>query len=1143
MKRTLRVYGIALLHTSALFAADTRAQANRIESFEDALPPGIVAEGGKVTTSDEDCQDGLHALRWDFTPGGKLILPTGPLGNIGVWTGYGGYSRSAFEMRIRTIEAPGGLTCRFMAGDQVGGSFTVPLVFDGWQRVCYHLSWRSRLKNRRQKVLAQTDRFVIEAPAEGKGGTVYLDLVCFNRPIDFRGKREAIRERWKPFDPRTAPAMADLLTPPTEDELAALRYFLEQDRGMYPSGPAKDADVARLEQVAKERFLLRRLPNGKVRGRGLSKWHPLTGQMLAVAKHWLHTDDPALRQRLEDLFFLQNDFLRQQGGVAQGAIQGLNWYGGRNHADACYIMREPLRRTGRLPTVSDCLRYNYGYRNIFKTGRGVESMDYYYTAVRYLFKIALMQERPEDIVLHLRAFSRRLSRQLVDTIKPDGSCYHHGFHYFAYAGGATRMMASQLKLMAPTPFRVTREAYGKVKLAFMNMRWYANVRDLPLTLHGRHPGRQSLSPHGFLALAEAGRPYHDGKLDTELVRAGLRLAPELRDKEPYAGAGLEPEPAPTGHLTMPYAGLTSHRRGGWLAMVRGYGRYLAAQESYSNTNRHGLFFANGYLDILTGGNPVNIFDSGCRANQGWDWRRLDGTTVIYMPYAKMANGHGTMSERSRETFVGGLTRRGRNGLFMMTLNSGLQYRKALPEGKKPVKEHAFRGKKTYFFFDGRIVCLGSNIENHDSPFPVQTNLFQKFLPAVGRPEDQKVETGSPGKWTRRSVSYRAKANDAGHPLFVNLASSRNLSTGVIGWDKATVSGGTAKLVNGDFEEGRTGEAPAGWTYTDLPDKGDHSFGVRPSGDRTAGKRVSTEDGRNWLSGGRSAVFSQKVLDAMVAGETYEFSVLVQSAGSSYARSRVYFSTALPASAEQVRPAAYAPIMINDRVVQQLPFKATLPTDCASLLMDTQNTGYYAPAGQPLHVSRLHQKSRDGHDKKDTEGHYAAAWLEHGVNPKDASYEYVVMPNTTPESLATFGAAMADEKTPPYRVLQRDGNAHIVLDRTSRTWGCVFFAEQELVSAIGLPVKGVLQPCLLMAQQTGRGIWQMSLADPDLNLGKGGISQPKTVRLLLPGRWRLLDAPGNIKLTPATDGDSLLTAKCSEGRSHDFGIARNEPVSQ
>jgi hypothetical protein len=305
-------------------------------------------------------------------------------------------------------------------------------------------------------------------------------------------------------------------------------------------------------------------------------------------------------------------------------------------------------------------------------------MDYFYIDARYLFKIAVMQTSREDAVIHLRAFSRRYSRQLVDTIKPDGSLFHHGFHYFAYAGGASREMAKLMELTAPTPFRVTPDAYQSVKQAFLAMRWYANLRDLPMTLHGRHPGRQQLSPDAFAVMAQAGRPYHGGELDVDMARAALRLDPKMEL------AGLSPEPAPTGHITMPYAGLGCHRREEWLAIVRGYGKYLAAQESYNNANRHGLFFGNGYLDILGGGKPVTIADSGCRPNDGWDWRRLDGTTVIHMPYAQMANGNGTMSERSGETFVGGVNHQGRDGLFAMSLNSAFQYRKALPKGTQSV---------------------------------------------------------------------------------------------------------------------------------------------------------------------------------------------------------------------------------------------------------------------------------------------------------------------------------------------------------------------------------------------------------------------------------------------------------------------------
>lgn len=937
-----------------LWALAGWGEAARMESFEDGLPPGIVAEKGKVAISDGDCQEGRHSLRWDFMPGDRLTIPTGELDNINVWTGYGGYSRSAFEVRVQTIVAPGALRVRFMAGETTAAWCEIPLVFAGWQRICYHYSWNSRLREVDRQKLAATDRIVIEAPQEGTSGTIFLDSLYLNHPVDFRKASEAIREPWRPHDPRTDPGMAGLLGPPSAEELAALDTFREADLRLYPGTVATGEQVAKFEQTAQETFGLARLEDGRVAGIGLRDWHPLADQMLAIAKAWLHTPDPALRQRLEEVFFLENDFLRQQGGVAQGAIQGMNWYGGRNHADACYLMRDPLRRSGRLTVVLRCLQYNFGANEIFRTDYAdTHSMDYFYIDARYLFKIALMQEDPADTVIHLRAFSRRFSQQLADTIKPDGSLYHHGFHYFAYAGGASREMANQMALMAPTPFRVTPEAYAAVKRALLAMRWYANLRDLPLTLHGRHPGRQQLIPAAFLALAEASRPYADGNLDKDLATAYLRLdATASLD-------GFSPEPAPTGHVTLPYAGLGCQRRDEWLAIIRGYGKYLAAQESYNNANRHGLFFGNGYLDILGGGQPVSLPDSGCLPNQGWDWRRLDGTTVIDLPYPRMANGNGTMSERSGETFVGGVSHRGRDGLFAMVLNSSFQYRKALPDGVKPVEGHAFGAYKSYFFFADRIVCLGSGIHNFDSDCPVQTNLFQKALPT---PET---------------------------PVWVN-----------------------------------------GKAWTEFP------------------------------------------------GEVS-------------------------------------------------------PDAAACTLLDPQGTGYVLPAGHSVHVRRSHQISRDGHDKEDTEGDYACAWIDHGVNPTAASYRYVALVRTTPGALAQFAQAM------PVWIARQDDAVHACYDRGTRTWGIACFQPgvwqcSPPPDIPDLPLREVHQPCLLMASITAAGELTFSVVDPDLDLDKRGISQPRTVELVLAGRWTGNPLPTNATLANQ-DGNTLLTLSCREGKTTELVV--------
>jgi chondroitin-sulfate-ABC endolyase/exolyase len=515
-------------------------------------------------------------------------------------------------------------------------------------------------------------------------------------------------------------------------------------------------------------------------------------------------------------------------------------------------MREPLLESGRLERVRNTLKYNYHYSQIFADGPAVCSMDRHYNDVRYLFKIAVMHDTPEEIVKHLRIFKRRYDRMIIDTIKPDGSLYHHGAHYYAYAGGAMASTSDTFLRTMGTPFQPSREAFNVVKMAVMNMRYYANVTDLPVVMHGRHPGRQHLNGSAFSKMAEAGRGYNDGKLDPELAAAYLRLNPDDAGKAVYTNEQIVAESAPQGNLAMNYAGLMGHRRGEWLAMVRGYGKYYWACESYNNANRHGLFFGNGTLSILAAGDPVNIIDSGCDIEKGWDWRMFDGATTIYMPYKQMANGNGTMSERSGVSFVGGLSHRGENGVFVMPIRSALQYGKAMNEDQERPKGEMFEADKSYFFFDNRIVCLGSGIRAKDVHHSIRTTLFQNSLKS-----------------------------------------------------------------------------------TDIP------------------------------------------------------------------------------------------IYIDGQAATNFPYKTVLKSEKDHTLMDIQNSGYYIPAGQKIHVERRHQKSRNGHDNKDTEGDAAVAWLEHGNGPTNAVYEYVLLVNTTVDKLAEFSAAMQSDPPPDTGFAEKHTSAYCI----------------------------------------------------------------------------------------------------------------------
>src|SRR5207237_9222241 len=72
--------------------------------------------------------------------------------------------------------------------------------------------------------------------------------------------------------------------------------------------------------------------------------------------------------------------------------------------------------------------------------------------------------------------------------------------------------------------------------------------------------------------------------------------------------------------------------------------------------------------------------------------------------------------RSPETFVGGLSHLGRHGIFTMVMNQRIT-----PDGK------VIKGKRSWFFSDDRILCLGSGISCDVISYPTQTTLCQQSL--------------------------------------------------------------------------------------------------------------------------------------------------------------------------------------------------------------------------------------------------------------------------------------------------------------------------------------------------------------------------------------------------------------------------------
>ena len=141
------------------------------------------------------------------------------------------------------------------------------------------------------------------------------------------------------------------------------------------------------------------------------------------------------------------------------------------------------------------------------------------------------------------------------------------------------------------------------------------------------------------------------------------------------------------------------------------GSILNGDEIYTGYNRYGRYISKGSLDIL---GPGGFYASGTDP-KGWDWRRINGATVIYYPFEKMKCQKPYVGFTNKHGFFGGISWRRRNACFTMQLgNVGSDY-----------KNVVLAGKKSYFFIGDRIYALGSDISSNVKDYDVQTNLYQK----------------------------------------------------------------------------------------------------------------------------------------------------------------------------------------------------------------------------------------------------------------------------------------------------------------------------------------------------------------------------------------------------------------------------------
>ncbi len=716
-------------------------QQSEYESFEEGVPAHFTATRAEsLSISPWHSKQGDHSLRWDWRGGEELVIHHG----IGDVARRGGYNcRASFSVWVY-MEEPiaDALAFEFREGDEVTGWFHFPLEFTGWRqgRPFYHDFPNGA-------PTADVDNLRITAPTAVAEGTLFLDFVKYNT-LTYAGNAVDPEKmaRWRP----PAPDEARFPRPHsvTEAELAGIRKLLgpEEGSGIAQSrvadlvgkvtalgitrdehgvrGPGIDAHYQYLSAPGEFGFKDIEYFSDEHGPGWLGMQTPSAMSSLAyqVAAAYRASNDAEQRGQLREAYLLLADHVHDQALQAGSGFKW-NWWVGGAWADAVFLMRDVLEQTGRLQAFTDFLLYTYGAQALFAEGEPPSHMDFFNLTVPRLLSQCLLQVEPAEQVRWLNAFKAMLEQSMLrpaSALKIDGSAYHHAGHYHSYAQGAFINLPPILLKLSGTPWRLTAEAHERLKRAMLAQRLYANRFDLPVALTGRSPfvsGYGLIAPHGARALgvlARCGTPDGSQEADPEVAAAYLRLVPEAADDEPYPALGITPEPEPSGTFVMPYAGLLCHRGDDWLVGIKGQSKYVWGTERQAQRNCYGLFMGLGNLEVLAGGSPVSAVASGRQGN-GWDWRRFEGTTVPQLPLETIDKGW--TSPYSPETFVGGLSHRGRDGVFAMILNQPMPGKTTL------------RGRKSWFFSGRQVLCLGSDISCDEEQFATQTTLCQRGLTA------------------------------------------------------------------------------------------------------------------------------------------------------------------------------------------------------------------------------------------------------------------------------------------------------------------------------------------------------------------------------------------------------------------------------
>ena len=715
----------------------------------ESVPPGLKVRGrGSVALDGNRFKDGEHSLRFSWAGQAELLLvdPEGigafmdsRKGGVMFWIC--NEQPSSEPLRVSFRGSDGKEICCFDFGMQFTGWRAAWVRYEDMHTPDGGYVGDIPLKDRRKDGLVM----VIRPSARVVEGSFCLDRLSFTaQAIHAQNNPDAqIPDNNHFLTRRTLWHWARLqewegypvLEPATKVDRASLDVFSAHLDALFrdemPSGGTDEW----------EKLHLVRLPDGTPRGTSIVSDDESTPADMRMQKAFDILHRLAADYRLTgnatslERFFLLADHLIWQG-IDAGSGMGTNHHYGyriRGWANALWLLRKEIAEAGRMEAYRSALAYWAGEaecRLPYEEDRD-EIIDSWNTLLLPKMVVCMLQDTPALQQAHMDALTRwmegsmRYSRGTLGGIKVDGTAFHHGGNYPAYAEGAYSTLGTYFRLVEGTCFVPSADARACVKNGLLSLRASCNLYDWGIGISGRHPFGGHIpykvrNTYGYLAmlgdLTGSGIPY-----DPEL--GGAFLALRGGDKEVAAAlkkAGIGPLPVPEGFYAFNYGAYGVHRRSGWMVTLKAYNSDVWGSEIYARENRYGRYQSYGSVQVINSGKPASAQDSRYE-EAGWDWNRLPGTTTIHLPWDSLNSPvKGTLMERNTSRFPGVSSLEGRNGVLAFTYTE--KDRENFCAGATATK--------SVFCFDNRLVFVGTDISN-TSTYPTETTLFQQHLSSEG----------------------------------------------------------------------------------------------------------------------------------------------------------------------------------------------------------------------------------------------------------------------------------------------------------------------------------------------------------------------------------------------------------------------------